>query len=318
MQDTNITKSLEGTGRYLITRYTVEEADLFEALPPEFKETISEVHFAERLGMMGTYGIDLDEEWAQRVRGASNLVDLLDLAAFGLGASEWEPPVEELPDAEGALEEFPDPPQPDELDETGQPPAFAGAPGGLPRRRARMWQVGPTLNQGKASACVGFAGTHFLNAAPVRKGFEARYAFALYDECQRNDNRPGENYRGTSVEALRIVLQKRGLLKQAFFARTFEGARKWTLNRGGVIYVMDWYEGMYRANAQGYIRPTGKKVERHCIFSPGQNAWGDTIMQNSWGPGFGLGGKCWFSKADHLWMRSNDKYYRALCAVHEG
>jgi hypothetical protein len=114
------------------------------------------------------------------------------------------------------------------------------------------------------------------------------------------------------------VLGKRGQIKQAFFAKTLEGSRKWTLNKGGVIYVMDWYEGMYTPNAQGYIRPTGKKVSRHCIFGPGQNAWGDTILQNSWGARFGREGKCWLSKADYLWMRKSDPYYRALCAVQEG
>lgn len=80
---------------------------------------------------------------------------------------------------------------------------------------------------------------------------------------------------------------------------------------------MDWYEEVYRANAEGYIRPTSRKVNRHYIFSPGHNAWGDTIVQNSWGSGFGLKGKCWFSKADHLWMSKHGKYYRALCAVQE-
>ena len=57
-----------GTRRYLVTRTTVEEADLFEALPRELKETITEVHFAEKMGMVGTYGIDLDDEWAETVR----------------------------------------------------------------------------------------------------------------------------------------------------------------------------------------------------------------------------------------------------------
>jgi hypothetical protein len=60
MQVTNITGAREGTVRYLVTRYTVEEADLSKALLPEFKETISEFHFAEKLGITGAYGIGLD------------------------------------------------------------------------------------------------------------------------------------------------------------------------------------------------------------------------------------------------------------------
>jgi hypothetical protein len=61
MQDTNTTKPREDTSRYLVTRYTGEEAAFFEALSPEFKETISEVHFDEGMNMVGTYCIDLDD-----------------------------------------------------------------------------------------------------------------------------------------------------------------------------------------------------------------------------------------------------------------
>ena len=262
-----------GTRRYLVTRTTVEEAGLFEALPRELKETITEVHFAEKMGMVGTYGIDLDDEWAETVRGASNLLGLLDVSSFGLGAAEEEPSIDEQPDADEELAGLPDPAEPGELGEAAVPPAVVGA-AGAERRTARMWRVGTTLNQGNEGACVGFAGTHFLNAAPIPAIHDARYAFDLYEDCKRNDREPGEAYSGTTAAALRIVLQRRDLVRRVSFARSFEAARKWTLNRGGVIYVMDWYEGMYVPNAQGYIRPTGRKAGRHCIFGPGQNAWG--------------------------------------------
>ena len=309
-------QTLEGVRRYLVTRYTVEEADLFEALPREFKETITEVHFAEKMGMVGTYGIDLDGEWTERVRGASNLLGLLDVASFGLGAAEEEPPVDAQPDAEEELADLPDPAEPGELNEAAQPPVVVG-PAEAEQRTARMWKVGTTLDRGSEGACVGFAGTHFLNAAPIAAKHDARYAFDLYEECKRNDQQPGEEYSGTTAEALKIVLQKRDLVKQVLFANSFEVARKWTLNKGGVIYLMDWYEGMYVPNTQGYLRPTGKKAGRHCIFGPGQNAWGDTIMQNSWGPDFGRNGICWLSRADHMWMREHDPFFRALCVVEE-
>lgn len=51
-------KTIEGTKRYLITRTTTEEPDTFEALPREFRDTISEVHFADGSGpdLLGQQG----------------------------------------------------------------------------------------------------------------------------------------------------------------------------------------------------------------------------------------------------------------------
>jgi hypothetical protein len=86
----------EGTHRYLITRRTTAEADLYEAIPREFKETITEVHFAtgedpDLLGQEGTYSIDLDDEWLARIKGErgfqrpSNLIDVVEVDPGRLG-----------------------------------------------------------------------------------------------------------------------------------------------------------------------------------------------------------------------------------------
>lgn len=51
---------VEGTERIIVKRHTVERgaADVFDALPREFKETISEVHFADgelNVGQIGAW-----------------------------------------------------------------------------------------------------------------------------------------------------------------------------------------------------------------------------------------------------------------------
>ena len=154
-------ETLEGTHRYLITRRTTAEADLYEAIPRDFKETITEIHFAngedpDLLGQQGTYGIDLDDEWLARIRGErgfqrpSNLIDVVEVDPGRLGENVDHTTSEVIEPLAPYLEDVP---ELSPLDAA----ALAENPDEAPRNY-RYYSSGPILDQGSEGACTGFAG----------------------------------------------------------------------------------------------------------------------------------------------------------------
>lgn len=293
-----MSETIEGTQRYLVTRYTVEEADTFEALPREFKDTISEIHFAEKIGMQGTYGIDLDDEWARKVGQASNLIQLLNISRLGLG-EYVEHTTSELIEPLGPYVEDLELP---ELD-----PVRLSAPEDervLAQPPEKLWPVGPVLDQGREGACTGFCGANFINAEPIMKRpFLANQdALAYYQRNKQIDEWPGENYNGSSVSAMCKQLIELGRIRTAGVTASFEEMAKWKLYRGTLMLSVPWYEGLYTPDARGYIRPTGRKVGGHAILDSGITRWRAAVLFNSWGADYGFGGRAYLAEPDYRWL----------------
>lgn len=296
--------------RYLVTCHKLpyEERDVAHASP--FMDTYEEVHPGQ-VGMQVTYSVDLDEEWVESFRQASNLVDLLKVSDYPLGfVSDREEgsdnPIEQHPLATHV--------------EGLNLPDFGGTielAGNDPQLRApveRYWRTGSPLDQGQEGACTGFSATNFLNAEPIMGRLGNDYAFEVYKRAQQLDEWPGEDYDGSSVNAACKVLRERGFIKEYAWARTFDEIHKWLLYKGGIMLGMDWYEGMYRPDVQGFIRPTGRQTGGHAIFCRGVSKWGSLRLFNSWGDGWGNHGRCWLSKADCLWLMRSPSF-RAAAAV---
>lgn len=290
--------------RYLVTRRVTDNPDLFRALPEESLESISEVHYVDggdpsHLGMQGTYGIDLDEETAGRVRGASNLVDLIPLDRHGLGEWTGHTPAEEIPDLA-------------ETDLMVSVPEWSRVPlenainrpeGPAGPYAARSYRAGPVTDQGKEGACTGFCGLNFINGGPVmekpplpnEKGFE------FYEWNRRNDEWPGDDYEGSSVSAMMKQLVALGHVSEGSVAvtRDFDAMARWKQGGFGSLMISTpWYEGMYRTDPNGFIRPTGRLVGGHAIWDRGITSWLSSIWFNSWGPGYGFGGNGYVSESD--------------------
>lgn len=273
--------------RYLLTRYLTDKPNMFNEFSEEAFDSISEVHFADKLGAQGTYGVDLDEDFAEYISKADNLLPvngLMRLSDYGLGAAVEVPevfePMEEL------VADYPDEATPSE----------------------RFYANGLVLDQGKEGACVGFSGAAFLNGGPIRS-FRDRpvawledFAMDLYHECQRNDPWPGENYSGTSVAACVKILVQRGLIEGGAETRSLETMDKFVLNVSSMMLASDWFEGMYRTDANGFIRPTGRKVGGHAYRKYGLSRWRTAYIRNSWGGAFGDGGNGYMSLSDRQWM----------------
>lgn len=299
----------EGLRPILVTRTTTDDPDLFEDIPREFRETIREVHYAdgsnpELLGQQGTYGIDVDEEWFNRIAGAggfprpSNLIDVVTVDPGRLGEGLEHTTSEEI----GPLSEL--------LEEMGVPelPPFdldAALDGEAP---SRYYMPGPVLDQGKEGACTGFAGANFVNGGPMMKRPYLNNADArlYYLRNKEIDEWPGEDYDGSSVSAMCKQLIELGRVKKAAVTTSFEEMLRWELaGMGGLMISTPWHEGMYRTDAKGFIRPTGRKVGGHAIWDRGRTGWRSAIWFNSWGLGFGSKGNGYVSEEDFRWLINN-------------
>ncbi len=152
---------VEGTERIIVKRHTVERgaADVFDALPREFKETISEVHFADgelNVGQIGAYGIDVDDEWLARITGEgefgrpSNLIEVVRISQLGRGL-RWQDEPESRDAATQEIEDFDVDPLEPYLTDAPPFPEIVDPDTGT--GQFRYYRLGPVLDQGSEGAC---------------------------------------------------------------------------------------------------------------------------------------------------------------------
>jgi len=168
------------------------------------------------------------------------------------------------------------------------------------------------LNQGKEGACVGFGCCNELRCHPVPVlGLDATFAReSIYWPAQRDDPWPGGAfpgaqpfYEGTSVRAGVKQLVRMGYVGEYRWAKS-EAEMALAISVGPIIIGVDWYQGMYRPNSLGYLRPTGAKVGGHCCLVTGlkvtnkATGTGYYTIYNSWGPNWGNKGTARISRAD--------------------
>lgn len=174
---------------------------------------------------------------------------------------------------------------------------------GLPSYK--HWDTGPVLDQGMTSQCVAYAGVQWLAAGPVTNKPNASPE-TLYNECQKVDEWPGEDYDGTSVRALFKVLQKRGYVKSYGWAWDVATMLQWVLLSGPMVVGTTWYEGMMDTDRYDFIRATGYPVGGHAWVVAGVNrntvcpdgSVGAFRMVNSWGRSWSREGRAWISFRD--------------------
>lgn len=159
----------------------------------------------------------------------------------------------------------------------------------------KTWDLPETLDQGNQGFCVGYGWTHELLAEPVRITDED--PVSIYHQAQTLDEWPGEDYEGTSVLAGAKAVQKRGHMSEYRWATTLQDVLVTISAYGPVVIGVDWYEGMEDVDEHGFVHPTGKVVGGHCVcligITPSETdpyRW-DIIGANSWGLGWGLGGR---------------------------
>jgi hypothetical protein len=167
--------------------------------------------------------------------------------------------------------------------------------------RSRGWSLKVQLDQGNEGACVGFGWSHELAAVPAKvKGITDAYAHEIYKQAQKVDQWPGENYEGTSVLAGAKVCKARGHISEYRWAFSLEDVLLALSYAGPVVIGVDWYQGMFRPDAKGYIYPTGRVQGGHCVVLIGVHTSTRRVVgQNSWGLDWGKNGR-FYLEWDHL------------------
>lgn len=177
---------------------------------------------------------------------------------------------------------------------------------GLPERR--NWNASGVLDQGGTPQCVAYSTAQWLASGPVTNRKQMPWSIAqFYRECQRNDEWPGEDYDGTSVRAAFKVLKRDGFVSGYEWAFDYGTALKHLMLVGPMVFGTDWYEGMFGPDAHGYVRPGGAIAGGHAYAvvgatrtkrDPLTGQLGAFRILNSWGAGWGQGGRAWLSFAD--------------------
>lgn len=176
---------------------------------------------------------------------------------------------------------------------------------------SRMWTCPPdtpVLNQGQEGACVGFGITNELSYYPVPvRNLDANFAREkIYWVAQRDDPWPGGSYpdaspryEGTSVLYGIKAASDLGYYQEYRWATSEKEMALGVGYIGPAIIGVDWYEGMFKPDSSGYIRPTGDKMGGHCTLIIGINVrYGYYTLRNSWGPTWGQNGNAKIKRED--------------------
>lgn len=164
---------------------------------------------------------------------------------------------------------------------------------GAKQPRSYTWRCDTWLDQGREGACVGHAWAHEIAARPAIRPATSELAFAIYREAQRIDPWPGEQYEGTSVLAGAQITQQRGYFDEYRWCFGIDDLVLAVGYAGPVVLGINWHEGMFRPDADGYIAPTGSVMGGHAILATAVSVRrGDVTLHNSWSQSWGVNGRC--------------------------
>lgn len=200
-------------------------------------------------------------------------------------------------------------------------------------RRNKLWRIGPILDQGREGACVGYGWTAEALSTPIAVDLNRvradvprdpeAFARYIYHTAQKVDEWEGEYYEGTSVLAGAKAMMGAGLLKEYRWSFTINDVLYAVLRRGPVVIGVWWYESMYDA-PNGLLRVNGELAGGHCLTVVGflragasiKLAGGKTltnpldqdgfILQNSWGPDWGINGLAVIAESDLRGLLADD------------
>lgn len=183
------------------------------------------------------------------------------------------------------------------------------------------WTNGWWGDQGYTPQCVAYSWTHWLASGPItqkssRKGGVAPYdTVQLYNDAQKIDCWPGEDYDGTSVRAGAKVLQNSGYINGYNWAWDINTTVNAILTLGPVVVGTWWHRDMFYPNKDGLITATGDKLGGHAYLLDGVNTKKKLIrIKNSWGRNWGKKGFAYISFDE---MEKLIKDYGEVCMANE-
>lgn len=161
-------------------------------------------------------------------------------------------------------------------------------------------------DQGNTPRCTGFSGTKLWTAGPVTHPDRARgvnldlLANDLYYDAQAVDRREGRIYsEGATMLALAKAMQARGWISAYYWGYSLAAFVE-AVRRGPVLLGIDWLEGMDEPDPKhGVIRAIGGNRGGHAILADYADfANGMVGLDNTWGRGWGRGGKAYLPFED--------------------
>ena len=174
-----------------------------------------------------------------------------------------------------------------------------------PKPRSYTWRCDTWLDQGQEGACVGFSWAHELAGKPKPvKDVTNILAQAIYQDAQKNDEWPGENYEGSSVLGGAKAVQAMGYIGEYRWAFGLDDLILALGHAGPAVLGINWYEGMFTPDADGFVRPGNSAIAGgHAILAIGVSVKGKYVkLHNSWGRDWGHNGeaKITFEDLDRL------------------
>jgi len=167
--------------------------------------------------------------------------------------------------------------------------------------RTRRWRRGPTLDQGALPHCVEFAAKHLLMSQPLMHNANVvnRLLDGLYEQAQRNDEWPGEDYDGTSGRGAMKSLQARGLIGEYHWITTESMLSKYVRAVSPVMVGTSWLTEMFTPTSDGYLQVQGGEEGGHEWLALWyEESKARYVCQNSWGPDWGRDGLFYLHKED--------------------
>jgi hypothetical protein len=163
--------------------------------------------------------------------------------------------------------------------------------------RSYTWSCRTHLDQGVEGACVGHAWAHEIAARPVVLPADSALAFGIYHRAQVLDGQPWPE--GTSVIAGAKATRERGFISGYRWAFGLGQALAGVSRHGPAVLGLNWYEGMFDTDRDGFLRVTGDVVGGHSLLAVGVNVRLRTVLlHNSWGPSWGMNGKAYMTWDD--------------------
>lgn len=165
------------------------------------------------------------------------------------------------------------------------------------------------LNQFQEGACTGFGEEHVRALSPYPQHTSNLIAREVYLEARRQDEWPGEDYEGSSVNGAMKAARLFGYITSWMWARTTSEARHGLSYHGAGEAGTWWWTGMWDTDSNGFIHPTGYKEGGHAYAVSGfgwLNGGRYYTIENSWGPDWGVNGSARIWETDLLMLLDDD------------
>lgn len=173
------------------------------------------------------------------------------------------------------------------------------------RPSAHIWGFPSShvLNQGSTGTCVGQACKGHMLSAPVQVAgpMDKPTAFDFYDWAIVNDpfldndpeRDPGRTF-GTTINAgMKAMRDGYGVIAEWRWAFDLQDILDWLAFKGPVVFGVDWFDGFFSPDAEGFINKSGSANSGHAFIVIGydeSHPRPHVVCVNSWGSRWGQSG----------------------------